>query len=87
MNNEVLHGNFYERQTGDLNITMDMFRQVHAVDAHPALYLNDYGVVSYADSTVVMFSLRKNSFTMVCRRIRVGLIDVICTEWNMIIYV
>jgi len=57
VNNEVLHGNFYERQTGDLNVTMDMFRQIHAIDAHPALFLNDYGAINSANAVVVRFTI------------------------------
>ena len=32
---------------------MDMFRQVHAVDGHPKLFLNDYGIVVNANKAVV----------------------------------
>ncbi|WAR12254.1 RSGI6-like protein [Mya arenaria] len=42
VNNELLHGHVYELQTGDPDITHSMFRQIHAIDGHPRLFLNDY---------------------------------------------
>ena len=57
VNNEMLHGGTYERLSGDPDITMDMFRQMHTAEAHPLLFLNEYGVISYSESTVVIFLL------------------------------
>ncbi|XP_053402803.1 anti-sigma-I factor RsgI6-like [Mercenaria mercenaria] len=54
INNELLHGDIYERLSEDPNITMDMFRQMHAADGHPLLFLNDYGVINYSESTVAL---------------------------------
>ncbi|XP_060559071.1 uncharacterized protein LOC132719318 [Ruditapes philippinarum] len=52
VNNEMLHGGTYERLSGDPNITMDMFRQMHAADRQPLLFLNEYSVISASESTV-----------------------------------
>ena len=48
VNNENLHGDFYERQTGDANITMKMFRDMYALDQTTELFLNDYNVIKYS---------------------------------------
>ena len=45
VNNENQHGDFYERQSWDVNITMQMFRDVHAIDPDVKLFLNDYGIL------------------------------------------
>ena len=45
VNNENLHGDFYEKKTLDPNITMKMFEDIHAVDPAVKLFLNDYGIV------------------------------------------
>ncbi|XP_053402967.1 anti-sigma-I factor RsgI6-like [Mercenaria mercenaria] len=52
VNNEMLHGGTYERLSGDPNITMDMFRQMHTADRHPLLFLNEYSVISNSQSAV-----------------------------------
>ena len=46
VNNENLHGDFYERQTGDANTTMQMFHDVHALDPAVKLCLNDFGIIA-----------------------------------------
>ncbi|XP_046338920.2 endo-1,4-beta-xylanase 1-like isoform X2 [Haliotis rufescens] len=51
VNNENIHGNFFESGTGDVNITMWMFKEVHKVDPTVKLFLNDYGVVKDRYST------------------------------------
>jgi GH35 family endo-1,4-beta-xylanase len=49
VNNENIHGDWYEQTTGDPNITMKMFHDAHAVDPNVKLFLNDFGVMeSYA---------------------------------------
>jgi len=53
VNNENLNGDFFEQHTGDPNITMLMFDQIHAVDPAAKLFLNDYNVISNTDLTVV----------------------------------
>ena len=45
VNNEVLHGDWFEQASGDANITMRMFEEVHAVDSEALLFVNDYGVM------------------------------------------
>ncbi|XP_060597011.1 uncharacterized protein LOC132750936 isoform X2 [Ruditapes philippinarum] len=54
VNNEMLHGDFFERESGNPDITMDMFRQIHKWDDHPTLFLNDYNVISNCDVAVAM---------------------------------
>jgi GH35 family endo-1,4-beta-xylanase len=54
VNNEMLHGDFFERESGNPDITMDMFRQIHKWDDHPTLFLNDYNVISNCDVAVVI---------------------------------
>lgn len=46
VNNENLHGDFFERGTGDANITMQIFRDVHALDPTVKLFLNDFGIIA-----------------------------------------
>ena len=45
VNNENLHGDYYEQRTGDPNITMEMFRDIHAVDQDVKLFLNDFAII------------------------------------------
>jgi len=56
VNNEALHGDFYERRTGNANITMDMFRDVHAIDPNVKLFLNDYHVMENTTTTVTLYT-------------------------------
>ncbi|XP_069134875.1 uncharacterized protein [Argopecten irradians] len=46
VNNEALHDDFYERKTGNVDITMDMFRDVNTADPDVKLFLNDFAVVN-----------------------------------------
>ena len=46
VNNEDLHGDFFERHTGNPNVTMQMFRDIHAVDPNVKLFLNDYAIMT-----------------------------------------
>ena len=50
VNNENLHGDFYERHTGNPNITMKMFRDIHNVDPNAKLFLNDFAIVAKSSS-------------------------------------
>ncbi|BFY97335.1 hypothetical protein BsWGS_00375 [Bradybaena similaris] len=52
VNNELLHGRFFEDGTGDENYTFHMFQGIHAADHHPALFLNDYDVVAGGGHTL-----------------------------------
>ena len=50
---------------------MDMFKQVHAADGHPKLFLNDYGIVVNANKAVVGIYVKKmncllNPFSVGC---------------------
>ncbi|ESO88542.1 hypothetical protein LOTGIDRAFT_125701, partial [Lottia gigantea] len=53
VNNENVHGNYYEERTGDVNITQWMFREIHKRDPDVKLFLNDFGIVNerYAGSS------------------------------------
>ncbi|CAL1542281.1 unnamed protein product [Lymnaea stagnalis] len=52
VNNELVHGNFYESRTGDPHYTQHMFQAIHQLDSTPKLFLNDYGVVSSGEYTL-----------------------------------
>ncbi|XP_071111671.1 uncharacterized protein [Haliotis cracherodii] len=51
VNNENVHGNFYEEATGHVNITMDIFSAVRSMDPKPKLFLNDFAIVSSGQFT------------------------------------
>lgn len=53
VNNENVHGNFYEEATGHVNITMDIFSAVRSMDPKPKLFLNDFAIVSSGQFTQV----------------------------------
>lgn len=53
VNNENLHGFWFQRQLRDLDYELELFRETHAADPHALLFLNDYGVVAGGDSTGV----------------------------------
>lgn len=54
INNENLHGDWYEQQTGNANVTMEMFNDVNALDSHPKLFLNDFGILQYSDRAMAL---------------------------------
>ncbi|XP_012939485.1 endo-1,4-beta-xylanase 3 [Aplysia californica] len=56
VNNELLHGHFFEEHTGNPRYTEHMFQAVHAADPYPKLFLNDYSVVSHGDMTQSFFT-------------------------------
>ena len=56
VNNENLHGDFYERHTGNPNITMQMFRDIHNVDQNVKLFLNEFGIVEGGNGNVATVS-------------------------------
>lgn len=62
VNNENLHGDWYEKATGDPNITMKMFHDVHAVDPSAKLFLNEFGVM---ESYAAVVSLYQNLYMKV----------------------
>lgn len=54
VNNEDIHGDFYEQKTGNANVTMDMFRDVHAVDPDVKLFLNEFGILENTVTVVLV---------------------------------
>ncbi|GFO07795.1 endo-1,4-beta-xylanase [Plakobranchus ocellatus] len=52
VNNELVHGHFFETQTNDPNFSKYMFRTVHSEDPQPQLFLNEYNVVAKGESTL-----------------------------------
>ena len=57
VNNEQLHGDFYEQKTGDVNVTAQIFQEVKARDSEALLFLNDYNIVNYGYYTQVGLGL------------------------------
>ncbi|XP_069134880.1 uncharacterized protein [Argopecten irradians] len=59
VNNEVLHGDFFERKTGNVDITMDMFRNMSVADPNAKLFINDYAVLSSGTYTTAITNQAK----------------------------
>ncbi|ESO88545.1 hypothetical protein LOTGIDRAFT_125612, partial [Lottia gigantea] len=59
VNNENVHGNYYEERTGDVNITQWMFREIHKRDPDVKLFLNDFSVVSSSNGGVSYYNQGK----------------------------
>lgn len=53
VNNENLHGDFFERHTKDPDITQKMFQWIHSIDPSIKLFLNDYAVLPVSTMTTV----------------------------------
>ena len=51
VNNELVHGRFFEQKTGDPHYTQHMFEAVHQADPTPTLFLNEYNVVAQGEVT------------------------------------
>eukprot|EP00058_Branchiostoma_floridae_P015822 XP_002601310.1 hypothetical protein BRAFLDRAFT_81351 [Branchiostoma floridae] len=51
VNNEMLHGNFFERRTGSKQIRYDMFRRVKQNDPNVVPFLNDFNIINSGMST------------------------------------
>lgn len=65
VNNENLHGNYFEEHTGDRNISMKMYDQIYALDPNVELFLNDYGIISAESGTVVRLLLKRAKIVQV----------------------
>lgn len=72
VNNEDIHGDFFEQATGNANITMKMFHDSHNVDPHVKLFLNDYGIM-------------ENTATMVNTYIQYTLDIAICGIYDILL--
>ncbi|KAK7104510.1 uncharacterized protein [Littorina saxatilis] len=46
VNNEMLHGSWYQDRAGDPNYNLELFRIAHHADPSVKLFLNDYNVVA-----------------------------------------
>lgn len=53
VNNENLHGDWYERNTTDPDITPKMFQWIHAQEPDTQLFLNDYSAIPQPSITTV----------------------------------
>ncbi|CAH1253936.1 Hypp1279 [Branchiostoma lanceolatum] len=51
VNNEMLHGNFFERKTGSRQIRYNMFRSVKENDPNVVPFLNDFQIINSGAST------------------------------------
>ena len=55
VNNENLHGQWYQDRLHDPSYNLELFREAHHADPHVKLFLNDYNVVAAGASTNVSF--------------------------------
>lgn len=53
VNNEQEHGDWFELNTRDADVTTHMFRETQARAPDTGLFLNDYGVLTYSQSAQV----------------------------------
>ena len=53
MDNENLHGGYFEWATGKHDILAQMFTECNQVDPNVALFINDFNVVNLNAMTVV----------------------------------
>eukprot|EP00105_Crassostrea_gigas_P044376 XP_019928524.1 PREDICTED: uncharacterized protein LOC105342501 [Crassostrea gigas] len=54
VNNENLHGDWYERNTTDPDITPKMFQWIHAQEPDTQLFLNDYSAIPQPSITTAL---------------------------------
>ncbi|KAK3083789.1 hypothetical protein FSP39_003248 [Pinctada imbricata] len=54
VNNENLHGDFYERYTGNPDVTNDMFTWIHKLEPNVQLFLNEYNVATLSECTTAV---------------------------------
>ena len=55
MNNENLHGQWYQNKLNDPSYNLELFREAHRADPNVKLFPNDYDVVAGGGSTYVRF--------------------------------
>lgn len=60
VNNENLHGDFFERHTTDPDITHKMFQWIHSIDPSIKLFLNDYSVLPVSTMTTAIKNQAQN---------------------------
>ena len=53
VNNENLHGQWYQNQLNDRDYDLELFRMMYQADSYPKLFLNDYEVVGSGAATNV----------------------------------
>ncbi|XP_025077976.1 uncharacterized protein LOC112554421 [Pomacea canaliculata] len=58
--NEFLHGQYYEETLQDPNVTMEMFKLVKRLDPVPKLYLNDFQAVTVGGNTEAYHDLAED---------------------------
>ncbi|XP_025102300.1 uncharacterized protein LOC112568938 [Pomacea canaliculata] len=51
VNNENLHGQWFQEKLQDIDYDLELFRMVHAADPDAKLFLNDYNVVAQGAAT------------------------------------
>ena len=62
VDNENLHGAWFEEATGQHDLLAQMFRDVNQVDPNVKLFINDHMVVKGSISTVVSFGILNKIF-------------------------
>ncbi|KAK3598372.1 hypothetical protein CHS0354_034545 [Potamilus streckersoni] len=68
VNNENLHGWFFQQHTGDFDYILDIYRQVHLADNTIPLFANDYDVVTSGKKTVVWALMSATFFSANTRK-------------------
>ena len=78
VNNEQLHGDFYEQKTRDTNITSQIFQEVKARDPDVTLFLNDYNIVNIGTYTQVYTPVHACTIHVLTRKTCVFMIVLFC---------
>lgn len=66
VNNENLHGDWYERHTADPDITEKMFQWIHKQEPGVKLFLNDYQVITSSAETTVCSNFTNGTLIATC---------------------
>ena len=53
VNNEQLHGDFFENRTGDIDVLTKLLQEVNNQDSEAKLFLNDYNILNRGSSARV----------------------------------